>query len=290
MVIASQGVEFRKCRSCGVVFRVPCLTQVDLQEYFTADCFTEVSLEDGFGRRREEILSMCAAAIQKRKRSGRILDVGCAGGYFLERFFPAALWERFGVEPSRFAARNAVKSGIEIYQGQVYTVDLPSGFFDVITLLDVLYYFTDPGTDLLTLHKALKPDGLLVIEVPLGVTQLLRHHTRVGRLLGGHPVAPLQRRHNYLFGKRSLAMLLERTGFEVKEVASLPGVRQPRAVQHLVHRSYYSVSRLLARLSAAKLVAGPNCLAIASLSSGQCSTGLSGTICETPDSDSILSA
>ena len=263
-VLAGDEVEFRKCACCGVVSRVPLLLPPELQEYFAESYITtEASLEDSFGKRREEILSLCAAAIEKRKTSGRILDVGCAGGYFLNHFFRADGWERFGVEPSRFAARNAVKSGIEIYPGQVCTVALPPGFFDVITLLDVLYYFTDPKSDLQTLRRSLQPNGMLVIEVPLGFTQLLRHHTGVGRALGGHPVSPLQRRHNYLFSAKSLVSLLERAGFEVQEMWSLPGVRQPSGLQHLVHRAYYSASRLVARVSNSRLIGGPNCLVIA---------------------------
>jgi SAM-dependent methyltransferase len=256
-----------KCHACGVVFLEPLPSPAYVSEHFTDRYIpNEERLQRTFGEARDSVLSVVAAHVQeKRKEGGRILDVGCAGGHFLSRFFASSSWQSFGVEPSRYAAARAAEKGIKVYQGSVLSVELPAAFFDVVTVVDVLYYFREPLQELRAIRSALKPDGLLFIALPLAATQLWRHTYHMGRLLGGTTRSLLNSGHFYLFNPSSLEFLLREAGFGAVQFHPLPGIRQRRPFEEILSRTYYQASRLLWHVSGGHLMMGPNFLVTALL-------------------------
>jgi SAM-dependent methyltransferase len=223
----------------------------------------EVQTEHHFGKGREAVLSRVAARIHSRKASGNILDIGCAGGYFLNRYFQSSNWKSFGVEPSKYAAARAEARGIKVFVGQLSEVELPEANFDVVTIFDTLSYFRDPRRDLKTLHKALKPDGLLVIEQPLAATTVWRHATRLGRLLGGFPMSLLDGGQNFLYGPSSMRLLLEETGYRQHVTDNLPGNKQRDALRDLLFAVYYLSSSFVWIASGNDWMLGPNFVVMA---------------------------
>jgi len=189
--------------------------------------------------------------------------VGCAGGQFLSRFFSDPNWKRFAVEPSRFAAEKAAQQGIEVFRGELSSVDLPTQYFDVVTVLDVLNFFQEPKQGLQTLRRSLKPGGLLVAEIPLAGVQLFGHTTRIGRFLARPGYSLACGYILFYFSRRSLSLLLRESGFRDAQFYCLPGSSQPRPLQDLLYRAYYRLSQFLWHATGGKVVAGPSCLAVA---------------------------
>jgi len=253
-----------RCRSCGGAYLDPQPDPEQITSHLTDHYIKdEVQTEQHFGRGREAVLSRVAKSIQKRKSSGRILDIGCAGGYFLNRYFDSPSWAAFGVEPSKYAAAKAEQKNIQVFLGQLSAVSLPSSFFDVITIFDTFSYFRDPRLDLKTLRGALKPDGLLVIEQPLVVTTVWRHATRVGRLLGGYPMSLLDGGQNFLYGPASMRLLLKETGFREVATDNLPGNKQRDALRDLLFAVYYAGSSFCWVASGNAWLCGPNFVVLA---------------------------
>jgi SAM-dependent methyltransferase len=56
--------------------------------------------------------------------------------------------------------------GITVHQGSVQNAAFPDEFFDVVTMWHVLEHVPDPRETLGELRRILKPNGLLVVEVP----------------------------------------------------------------------------------------------------------------------------
>jgi len=271
-LISDGAAELRKCWACGVTFREPPPPRAPVQSYFAGQYIDrEDRLENDFGKSRDDILTPCAEAIRREKSGGRILDVGCAGGYFLHRFFSTPQWERFGVEPSRYAAARAEAHGIVVYRGELISAKLPSRYFDAITVLDLLNFLEEPLREMRLLRPALKPGGLLAVELPLLGAQMFRHNTRLGRMLAGPGFSLINGYFQFYYSKRSLSLLLGESGFSNVRFLSLPGHPQTHALHRLAYGGYYAVSRLLSELSRGKLVAGPNCLAIARATEAQSS-------------------
>jgi SAM-dependent methyltransferase len=205
--------------------------------------------------------------VLKKKQRGRILDVGCAGGYFLDRYFRSVKWEKSGVEPSRYALERMARRGIQAYEGDLLSVQLPSQSFDVITAAGVLPYFRDPARELQVIRRALKPDGLFVVELPLGATQIWRHTTALGKLTGGGSRSVFNSPHLYFYDLKSIRYLLRENGFRVEDFHPSPGNQQANALSNLLFRSYYEGSCVLSALSRGRLMLGPG-LVVAAVSGG----------------------
>lgn len=264
--VASNGAQrLVKCRACGVGFVDPLPSPSYISTHFKDHYITDdLRLEQVYGELRRGALRLVAAHVRYRKKEGRILDVGCAGGFFLDRYFRSAQWEKFGVEPSRYALRRALQRGIQTYEGDLLSVDLPAKFFDVITVAGVLAYFRDPRQELHTIRRALKSDGLLVLELPLGATQVWRHTTKLGHLTGGGTRSIFDSPHLYFYNLRSLQLLLRETGFRVERLCASPGNEQAGMFSNFLFQTYYQSSRLFSWISGGGIMLGPGVVICAS--------------------------
>jgi SAM-dependent methyltransferase len=88
----------------------------------------------------------------------RVLDFGCGFGKFLEMCHLFGL-DAVGVDRSEGRREGA---GVEI----VPELDDTEGQFDAISMFEVLEHLDDPLAMLNSLKKRLKPNGLMIVEVP----------------------------------------------------------------------------------------------------------------------------
>jgi SAM-dependent methyltransferase len=145
------------------------------------------SIVDGTKRHyRSRNFAEYLVRIEKHACGRRLLDVGCAQGFFL-----AAARERgydvVGIEPGRSVALFARESlGLRILEGRLCDVDLGEQQWDVVTFTDSLEYLPDPVGGLRKIIAHLAPRGIVFLKVPNGDYFLFRHaiEQRVGRGLG----------------------------------------------------------------------------------------------------------
>jgi SAM-dependent methyltransferase len=261
-----KGKFLRKCLNCGGSYVFPQPSPEDLVTHFHKDHFPtdEKDMVSDFEMNREKVLSNIADFIQRRRRRGKILDVGCATGLFLARFFQTPDWETSGVELAPIAAEKAAEKGVRVYLGDIHQAHFAEGSFDVITVLDAFYYFRDPGRELSEFRRVLAPDGLLVLELPLATSRIWRTSRPLGRLLSGTRRPLLQSSdHLFYFTPKSVELLLARCGFRVEDILPLPGNRQVHLPRDLAVRAYSLASSLLHRASGARIFLGPRFLVAA---------------------------
>lgn len=169
------GNKLLTCLNCGLVFAQPELTVEDLRALYGKDYFKnddshlcgysdylkdESNIKKTFEKRIKKINSL-------RPHKGKILDIGCATGFFLEVARKHG-WEPWGVEISEYAAGIAQKEfGERIYTASnLAEADLPLNYFDVITGWDYIEHIQDPGMEISRIFNLLKSDGLLVLSTP----------------------------------------------------------------------------------------------------------------------------
>jgi 2-polyprenyl-3-methyl-5-hydroxy-6-metoxy-1,4-benzoquinol methylase len=99
------------------------------------------------------------------RRPGRVLDIGCGDGDFLA-FLARRGWEVYGTDFSSAACSLARARGNQVHHGSLVSAEFPSGFFDVVTLWHVLEHLPDVSDNLTEVHRVLRDDGMLVVEVP----------------------------------------------------------------------------------------------------------------------------
>lgn len=144
------------------------------------------------------------------RREGRLADLGCGEGLFLER--AARYFEVTGVELSPRAAEAARRRvGAErILEGPVTEVGgrfLPEKSFDVVTLFGYLEHEWHPLEGLRAARRILKQGGTLLGKVPnyASWNRSLRGQNWCGYHIPAHC--------NY-FTPETLARMLRETGFE----------------------------------------------------------------------------
>ncbi len=155
--------------------------------------------------------------IDRYKKRGRLLDIGCSAGFFLKVARDQG-WEAQGLELSEDTAALAEKwYGLEVTVGTLRESLFPANHFDVVTLWDVIEHLDDPKKTLFIINQILKPDGIVAIATPNidGLFPALSY--KVANLLNHwpHPEPP---RHLFQFSKKTLTRLLELTGFKVSDI------------------------------------------------------------------------
>src|SRR6185312_9147380 len=107
-VVEGEQRDFVRCRGCGLYFFNPLPSENFVEDFFTDSYITnDERLRNFFADNRDRIFKNVAATIHRWKNNGRILDVGCAGGYFLSFFFPSDRWDRWGIDLSPFLTQRA---------------------------------------------------------------------------------------------------------------------------------------------------------------------------------------
>jgi SAM-dependent methyltransferase len=99
--------------------------------------------------------------IRRYRRAGRLLEVGCAYGFFLQeakRYFTVS-----GIELADDAAAHCRRQGLAVATGTADELERTSGPFDVIVLLDVIEHLPDPHATMAALARALAPGGVIVV-------------------------------------------------------------------------------------------------------------------------------
>jgi ubiquinone/menaquinone biosynthesis C-methylase UbiE len=127
--------------------------------------------------KRENMYAMEAQRIFRLVSSGRVLDIGCGIGAFLERF-DSRRWEKYGVDVSDFAIQQARSKGIRVNEpSQAY--DFPDAHFDLIVLRGSIQHMTDPDGNIKECRRLLKPSGFLVyLSTPnINSPYYRRYHT-----------------------------------------------------------------------------------------------------------------
>lgn len=213
------GVE---CRNCGIIFLHPQptaeeITQMYSKEYFEGDfrCghtgsyFDEATL----GNLADRTL---IDRIKQHKPSGTFLEVGCAGGAFLNAAREAGFSVK-GVEYSSEASEFARKRfGLDVVTGDLDGAHYPTAAFDVVFMGDVLEHLSNPVETVTEIHRVLRPGGLLVIECPMQTNTLFsRSGFLIFSLLGKRATVHLPPYHLFEYRPASMSGLLRRCGFEV---------------------------------------------------------------------------
>ena len=95
-----------------------------------------------------------------------ILDVGTGGGEFAY-LLKLSGHDQYGIEPNKgYAEYSIAEYNLNVQIGFIQDSQFENNFFDIITIWHVLEHTENPYFVLLKLHSLLKPEGVLVVEVP----------------------------------------------------------------------------------------------------------------------------
>jgi SAM-dependent methyltransferase len=159
------GCDILACQACGLGRSET--REFDPAAYYTGDYFSG-GHPDGYGDyvgaepvlRRE--FARTVDFIRTQHDGGRLLELGCAYGFFLQEAKP--YFDVTGIELAAAAAAHARDAGLDVRTG---IADEPTlarlGAFDVAVLLDVIEHLPDPRATLSLCARHLNPGGIIVL-------------------------------------------------------------------------------------------------------------------------------
>ncbi|MGH7628389.1 MAG: class I SAM-dependent methyltransferase [Gemmatimonadales bacterium] len=213
-----------RCRQCTHQFVDPPVSAAD-QALIYADSYFERDGDWSCGVFRNSYVQAEAALRREARRvlaflpqvaGGNLLDIGCAGGVFLDEA-RAHGFAVTGIELNPTMADHARRTyGLEILTGRLETTPVERWHraFDVVTLMDCLEHLPEPRGVMERVARWIRPTGWLLVRGPLAnrplahLKEALRRLIRLPKRLPGYPLDA------NTFNKRSLTTLLRLTGFE----------------------------------------------------------------------------
>jgi len=204
------------CAGCGLGYTTPRVQAGKLKDIYDLGYFTSESAGD-FGYTSYaadapgylETFKRKVRIVQTVLKGGRILEVGCAAGFFLSAARDAG-FEAHGIEVAQSIlahARDVLKLD-NLHLGTLADYPAKPKSFDAVLMWDVIEHLADPGDNLLRARALLKEDGFLFLQTQ-DVDSMFR------KVLGARWTHFKQLEHVYHFSKKTLTTLLDRTGFEV---------------------------------------------------------------------------
>ncbi len=201
-----------RCRQCGLIYLRVRPAPWEMSRYYPPEYkpYRPAIQDEHFWLMRW----MRQRKVQRRRRiverarqsiPGRILDVGCSTGIFLDAMRQAG-WETQGIEIGPEAAHYArQRLGLDVFEGQLLEAHLPPGRFDVITFWDVLEHTFDPLETLREANRLLANGGILAMTLPNWQSL---DRALFGREWSGYDIP----RHLYVFTWPVLRRLLASAG------------------------------------------------------------------------------
>ena len=163
-IFVREGFPYRRCPHCTLVYPSPRPRPQFIHQQYVSGRFAsfhqEVYLPSApyrmatiFRERVEEILRPLVP-------KGRLLDIGCGSGHFLKVAFDAG-YEVHGLEMNpqmvEYATRELSLPNVRC--ATLKEAEYAEGYFDVVTLWDVLEHVEYPGSLLASVRRVVRPGG-----------------------------------------------------------------------------------------------------------------------------------
>jgi len=208
---AKNGCQILRCIQCGLG-RADA-SGFDPESYYTADYFSG-GHDDGYADylgaepilRRE--FTGTVEFVRRFQPSGRLLDVGCAYGFFLQE--AKRIYEVSGIELAEDAAEHCRRTGLRVLSGVADEANLARlGTMDVIVLLDVIEHLPSPRDTLALCARHLNPGGVIVITTgDFGALS--------ARLAGAHWRLMTPPQHLWFFSRESIRRMAQSLGLRLE--------------------------------------------------------------------------
>ena len=163
----------------------------------------------GLDKERQQLLNMFLDDLSP----GRVLDVGCGAGDFLNRMRQTG-WSVAGVDfDGKAIAHAKSKYGLDLLQSDLAGAHFPDNSFDAVTMNHVIEHVPEPVTLFTEVRRVLKPGGRLVAITPNA--QSLGHSLFQDCWRGLEPP-----RHLQIFPLNALRDCARQASFKVLEAKS----------------------------------------------------------------------
>ena len=200
-----------KCNSCSLIFISPQLCNEGLNDYYTNYIGRRRTSNQLKQKLRVDQYKLDSIPVKDFLSDGKILDVGCNGGFFLDEL--GDVYERFGTEIDSEAVNYAKNTYPEfasnIHLGSLESAVFDSETFDLVCMRGVIEHVMDPEATIAEVSRILVSNGLLFIcATPNGASLAADLYRENWTLF--HPV-----QHLWHFSSENLSEICKRHNFKL---------------------------------------------------------------------------
>ncbi len=153
-------------------------------------------------------------ATHTKDKSGRLLDIGCGTGYFLQAAKERG-WHVSGIEKNETARKQATARTDTLIEDENGLWTMENGIFGVVTLWHVLEHMEKLNETLEKLYDILIPDGVAVIALP-------NHQSFDAQFYKTFWAAYDVPRHLWHFSSQVVEKLLKKHRLKIIEIRPMP--------------------------------------------------------------------
>jgi 2-polyprenyl-3-methyl-5-hydroxy-6-metoxy-1,4-benzoquinol methylase len=203
-----------KCNNCGLIWMYQILNKEGLTKYYSDYIGRRRLNNDIKMKQREEQYKLDVAFIERYINKGKVLDVGCSGGFFLNVLNND--FTKFGVEIDpgavAFAKEHQKSFGENIQCSDLDGATFNKNIFDLITMRGAIEHVPNPVGSIRKVSQLLKVGGYFYITAtPNGSCFLADLYRDKWSLF--HPV-----QHIWHFNPNTLSLICEK--FSLKLLAT----------------------------------------------------------------------
>jgi len=171
LVIRREFPRHNICKNCGFVYMSPVYNQKKIESLYESEYWED---------RENETVKINSSVPQSKLREkelfywlkeyikpdSHILEVGCGPGILLKYMRERLKANYYGLEPSGTAVELVRRDHMTCYQSTLEKFDSEPNVYDIIIASHVLEHFQNPDAAIEKIKYILKPNGLLLLEVP----------------------------------------------------------------------------------------------------------------------------
>lgn len=188
------------------------------------------------------------------RTGGRLLEVGCAGGIFLDEARKAGFTPH-GIELNRHMADwGSANLGLDIQCGSFETAQFERDAFDLVVAQDVLEHVRDPVAFVARVRDVLSSGGSFLFRGPLEDSFRLSIYYALRRVPGRGPRLEYEPPYHLQgYGRKSFRRLIGSAGLTLRALSVVPvkpvrSFRRPKAVaQSVLETTAYHLDRISGR-------------------------------------------
>ena len=216
-VATGEDFQLQYCESCSFIFTNPRPNISEIVKYYQSDQYISHSgkkkglIYKIYDIVRDFSIRQKLNLIKKYHKSGKLMDLGCGLGYFLNGVKLDKTFDGLGVDISDDAVEYVKNTfGINV-KNESELDNLDKHTFDIITQWHVLEHVHYLNERMQQLHHLLKQDGTMFIAVPNSKSKDAEIYKEYW---DGYDVP----RHLYHFNQKSFSLLMEKHGFKIVEI------------------------------------------------------------------------
>jgi len=211
----TNGWSIERCNSCALVQVVPKPTKKEIDALYEND-WPHFSPYQSQRRTHHIYFSKLLTYILKelpRKKTPRLLDIGCATGVLLAEAAKRGI-HAIGVDVSHDAVSYCREHGLNAFEGDVEDIAQKKKWskqYDIVVACQVIEHVRDPQEFFRTLGTIVTPGGVIVVTTP-------NYDTWWRRLMGSAWIGYQHPEHLFFFTPQTLTAFFQNAGFLVTGV------------------------------------------------------------------------